>query len=201
MLVHEAFKRPVLAPRLRLHATDLHRARCNAPRPAQATTMHCLACRQPGAPSTLCRSPRACTRVADELRRSLVFTAPTCCDDAAFPRLHLVVCRNLLIYLRPAASPRAGQLLHLRCDGVRSSWAQRVARQDDAVFECLDGRAPAPQTAGHAAAARTCGRSFVVAACLQRTAAGLQDAKAQLRLYELMPSLWPVASWSTRAKS
>jgi two-component system, chemotaxis family, CheB/CheR fusion protein len=51
-------------------------------------------------------------RVAPELRAVVVFTAQDVLADPPFSRLDLISCRNLLIYLRPAAQEKVLLLFH-----------------------------------------------------------------------------------------
>ena len=59
-------------------------------------------------------------RVAPELRASVVFTVQDVLADPPFSRLDLVSCRNLLIYLQPAAQAKVVALFHfaLRQGGI-----------------------------------------------------------------------------------
>ncbi|ACY17130.1 chemotaxis protein CheB [Haliangium ochraceum] len=59
-------------------------------------------------------------QVSNDLRSILVFAPHNVIRDAPFTRLHLVSCRNLLIYLQPVAQKKALSLLHfgLRVGGV-----------------------------------------------------------------------------------
>jgi two-component system CheB/CheR fusion protein len=51
-------------------------------------------------------------QVRPELREMIVFAPHNLNKDAPFTRLHLVTCRNLLIYFRPSAQKRAISLFH-----------------------------------------------------------------------------------------
>ncbi len=59
-------------------------------------------------------------RVVDRLRRTIVFAKHNLMEDPPFTRLHLVSCRNVLIYLQPTAQQKAVSLFHfaLRPGGV-----------------------------------------------------------------------------------
>lgn len=59
-------------------------------------------------------------RVAPDLRAAIVFTVQDVLADPPFARLDLVSCRNLLIYLNPAAQARVISLFHfaLRPGGI-----------------------------------------------------------------------------------
>src|SRR5690606_15286630 len=50
--------------------------------------------------------------VAQELRQRIVFARHDVTRDAPFTRMHLISCRNLLIYLEPAAQKMVISLLH-----------------------------------------------------------------------------------------
>ncbi|MEO0632109.1 MAG: CheR family methyltransferase, partial [Planctomycetota bacterium] len=59
-------------------------------------------------------------QVTPELRSMITFAPHNLLSDAPFTRIDLCVCRNMLIYLKPAAQERVIGLLHfaLRVDGV-----------------------------------------------------------------------------------
>jgi two-component system, chemotaxis family, CheB/CheR fusion protein len=59
-------------------------------------------------------------RVSPDLRSMVVFAPHNIVKDAPFTRLHLISCRNLLIYLMPSAQKKALCLFHfgLKKDGV-----------------------------------------------------------------------------------
>lgn len=59
-------------------------------------------------------------RVTSDLRRMIVFAQHNVINDAPFTKLDLVSCRNLLIYLKPAAQRKVLSLFHfgLRPSGV-----------------------------------------------------------------------------------
>ena len=59
-------------------------------------------------------------KVNDELRKLLVFAPHNLISDPPFPRIDLVCCRNLLIYLRPDTQKRVISLLHfsLKHNGI-----------------------------------------------------------------------------------
>ncbi len=188
MLVHEAFEAAGLAPRLRLHATDLH------PRSVQRAAAglyddDALSGLPPAwRAKYFVPQPSGLHRVADELRRSLVFTAHNVLRDAAFPRLHLVVCRNLLIYLRPAAQSRVlgSFFISLRDGGALFLGRSESPARDDAVFECLDEAAHLHRKRPGTPLPPHMRPQFSSQRVSSVPPPGAQDAKAQLRLYELM---------------
>src|SRR5690606_15086465 len=51
-------------------------------------------------------------QVVPEVRQSIVFAQHNVIRDAPFTRVDLVSCRNLLIYLQPAAQQKALSLFH-----------------------------------------------------------------------------------------
>lgn len=46
------------------------------------------------------------------IRRSIIFSQHNCLSDPPFTRLHLVICRNLLIYFRPELQRKAISMFH-----------------------------------------------------------------------------------------
>ena len=59
-------------------------------------------------------------RVVRDLREAVVFTVQDLLSDPPFSRLHLISCRNVLIYLQPSAQGQILSLFHfaLRSGGV-----------------------------------------------------------------------------------
>jgi two-component system CheB/CheR fusion protein len=81
-------------------------------------------------------------RIAKELRQLLVFARHNVIRDAPFTRLHLISCRNLLIYLQPLAQKKVLSLFHfgLRTDGVVMLGPSETPGHFADEFETLDKR-------------------------------------------------------------
>lgn len=80
-------------------------------------------------------------RVNSTLRSMVVFAPQNVLQDPPFSRLDICSCRNMLIYLEPAAQARLLQLLHfgLREDGVLFLGTSETPGTDD-LFEPIDRR-------------------------------------------------------------
>lgn len=140
ILADEAFRARGRAPRVKVFATDVHRASLGL---ASAGSY--------GADSLVnvsaARRERYFVEHGDtleltrELRQSVVFAPHNVIADAPFTRLHLVTCRNLLIYLQPAAQRKALSLFlfGLRRGGVlvlgRSESARTYERELEPISE------------------------------------------------------------------
>ena len=112
ILMMEAFAAAGRTPHLRVLATDLHRESVEfasegiyeeeklieIPRSLRDRYFHKL--------------PDGRFRVTSDLRKSLVFSEHNLLTDPPFTRLDLVSCRNLLIYLKPAAQVKAIASFH-----------------------------------------------------------------------------------------
>lgn len=104
---------------LRIFATDVHRESlefAGAGRFSEASVAGI-------SPSRLERyfiKQGTCYQVTPELRKAVVFAPHNVIRDAPFTKLDLVSCRNLLIYLQPAAQRKALSLFHfgLKSQGV-----------------------------------------------------------------------------------
>ena len=81
-------------------------------------------------------------RIAKELRQLLVFARHNVIRDAPFTRLHLISCRNLLIYLQPLAQKKVLSLFHfgLRTDGILMLGPSETPGHFADEFETLDKR-------------------------------------------------------------
>lgn len=79
-------------------------------------------------------------RVSNELRNMVVFARHNITKDAPFTRLHLISCRNLLIYLLPEAQKKAINLFHfgLKTGGVLWLGPSESTGDIGGEFETLD---------------------------------------------------------------
>ncbi|OTP70929.1 chemotaxis protein CheB [Caballeronia sordidicola] len=78
-------------------------------------------------------------RVLAELRSMVVFTAHDVLVDPPFPRLDMVSCRNLLIYLNPEAQTKAVSFFHfaLRDGGILLLGSAETVGKPDGRFEII----------------------------------------------------------------
>ncbi|MBI5422776.1 MAG: PAS domain S-box protein [Opitutae bacterium] len=81
-------------------------------------------------------------RVAAEIRQRVVFAPHNLLSDPPFTKMHVVSCRNLLIYLTPTAQERAISLLHyaLRRGGVMMLGLSEGVGRFAPNFDVLDGK-------------------------------------------------------------
>lgn len=80
--------------------------------------------------------------VAPELRKMVVFTPHDVIRDAPFTRLHLITCRNLLIYLTPHTQQRVLSLFHF---GLKSEGALCLGTSES-LGELRDGFRPVDES-------------------------------------------------------
>ena len=96
-------------------------------------------------------------RVTAALRDAVSFAVHDVCGDPPFHRMHLVSCRNLLIYLRPDVQERVLRLFHfaLRAGGVLllggsespplgGEWFRPISKKWR-IYRRLEGRRAAPE--------------------------------------------------------
>jgi len=81
-------------------------------------------------------------QVSADLRRHVVFANHNVIQDAPFTQIDLVTCRNLLIYLQPAAQSRALSLFHfaLRSGGNLFLGPSESPGDLDDEFQSINGR-------------------------------------------------------------
>lgn len=79
-------------------------------------------------------------QISPELRKLIVFAAHDVINDAPFTRLHMISCRNLLIYLRPEVQQRVLSLFHfgLRTNGVLFLGLSETIGELDAEVDTID---------------------------------------------------------------
>jgi two-component system, chemotaxis family, CheB/CheR fusion protein len=100
LLFHEQLERAGRPPNLKVLATDLHRTSLDT----AATGIYAreqLAHLDPDRRARYFVETPAAYQVSPELRSLVVFAPHNVMKDAPFTRMHLISCRNLLIYLRP----------------------------------------------------------------------------------------------------
>ncbi|ACY15752.1 chemotaxis protein CheB [Haliangium ochraceum] len=81
-------------------------------------------------------------RIAKELRQLIVFARHNVMRDPPFTRLHLISCRNVLIYLQAAAQKKTLSLFHfgLRTDGILFLGPSETPGYFADEYEVLDKR-------------------------------------------------------------
>lgn len=81
-------------------------------------------------------------QAAPELRKMIVFAAHNVIKDAPFTKLHLVTCRNLLIYLQPNSQKKVLSLFHfgLKTGGILFLGPSESAGELSDEFELVDSR-------------------------------------------------------------
>ena len=120
MLAHEAFERLGRTPNYKIFATDIHQ-RCldfaSHGVYANETLEYVSNDRQA---RFFTKESSKHFRVSSELRKNMVFARHNVFADPPFTNMHLVTCRNLLIYLKSEAQLRAISSFHfsLQVDGM-----------------------------------------------------------------------------------
>ena len=113
ILALEAFGKLGIAPRLRVLATDVHavsvQRAASGIYPAEALDAMPEALRD----KYFSLLPSGQYKVAEFLRRHVVFSVQNVLKDAGFQRIDLVSCRNMLIYLRPPAQAQVLASFHI----------------------------------------------------------------------------------------
>lgn len=79
-------------------------------------------------------------QVSQELRSHIVFSRNNAIRDAPFTRLHLISCRNLLIYLQSHAQKKVISMFHfgLRASGLLLMWGSETPGDLKDEFETVD---------------------------------------------------------------
>jgi len=108
----EAFEARGRVPRLRILATDLHGASLQVASQGVYSAEALAAVPAAWREKYFVPQPTGLYKVSDDLRRVVIFSAHNLLRDAAFTRIDVVSCRNLLIYLQPPAQTRALAAFH-----------------------------------------------------------------------------------------
>lgn len=139
MIVHEALAKLEHPPRLKIFATDVHRHSLetaslglydeDAVVEVPADRLARYFSRQ-----------GSMYRVSQELRQHVVFAPHNLLKDAPFTKVHLVTCRNMLIYLQPHAQKKVLSMLHfaLKRNGILFLGPSETPSQLGDDFEVVD---------------------------------------------------------------
>lgn len=119
ILIHEAFAARHMPPRAKIFATDVHQASLEL----ASTGIYSEELLEGMAKDRQARyfsKRNGGYQVAPELRKMIVFAPHNIIKDAPFTKMDLICCRNLLIYLQPAAQKKVLSLFHfgLKTNGV-----------------------------------------------------------------------------------
>jgi two-component system CheB/CheR fusion protein len=119
ILVHEQLIATGRHPTVRIFATDVHRASLEFASAGVYTEEALTMVSHQRREQYFLRKGEA-YQVTPQLRKMIVFAPHDLLKDAPFTRLDLVTCRNLLIYLQPAAQKKILSLFHfgLKTGGV-----------------------------------------------------------------------------------
>jgi two-component system CheB/CheR fusion protein len=141
ILFHEALERAGRPPNLKVLATDMHRLSLDA----AATGIYGrdqLSHIDPDRRARYFVETQASYQVSPELRQLVVFAPHNVMKDAPFTRVHLISCRNLLIYFRPEVQRNVLARFHfgLVKSGVLLLGASESVGALDHEFLCLNER-------------------------------------------------------------
>jgi two-component system CheB/CheR fusion protein len=139
ILIHEQFQRAGRTPKMRVFATDVHRASLET----AGSGLYSEASVADVSPERL---EKYFVRKSDgfqasaDLRKLVVFAPHDIVRDAPFTKLDLVSCRNLLIYLEPPAQKRTISLFHfgLKTGGVLLLGPSETPGELQPEFEPID---------------------------------------------------------------
>jgi two-component system CheB/CheR fusion protein len=140
--VREVCEREGIAVPLQVFATDLDDAAVEAAR-AGMFPAGIAADVGPERLARWFRPERAGYRISPEIRDRVAFASHDVLHDPPFTRLHLLSCRNLLIYLQPRLQQRLMPLFHyaLRPSGILVLGTSETVGQVSELFEPIDQRA------------------------------------------------------------
>lgn len=139
MLIHEQMERLGRRLKAKIFATDVHRASLNVAA-AGVYQREALAGVSPQRVKRYFELKRDGYHVIPELRQCIVFAPHNLINDAPFTKLDLITCRNLLIYLDPAAQKLALSLFHfgLKTSGILFLGTSETPGELQDEFEPID---------------------------------------------------------------
>ncbi len=187
MLALEAFEQRGRPPRLRVLATDLHGTSLQTASSGVYSIESLAAVPQAWREKYFVAQPTGLYKVSDELRRLVIFSAHNVLRDAAFTRIDLVSCRNVLIYFQQAAQKRALAAFHfaLRPAGLLLLGESEGTGELHEAFEFVDREARLFRKApGVALPAEL--RASLTSLVPQRPTTTTLDGRATHRLFELL---------------
>ncbi len=107
MILQETIEETGIRPELKIFATDVEQTYIDRASAGRYTDHEVKEIPETSRKRWFDRQPDGEWQVSSELRQKIVFSRHDLLSDAPFTRLDLVVCRNLLIYLKTAAQDRA----------------------------------------------------------------------------------------------
>ncbi|MEL6497086.1 MAG: chemotaxis protein CheB [Planctomycetota bacterium] len=139
MLLDDAARRANAPSDARIFATDAHRGSIDAASTGRFS-QEAMEAVSPEFRERYFRYAGDDMQVTPELRSMITFAPHNLLSDAPFTRIDLCVCRNMLIYLKPAAQERVIGLLHfaLRVDGVLMLGSSESPGRFHAEFTNID---------------------------------------------------------------
>ena len=185
LLFHEQLTRLGRPPNVKIIATDMHRLSLDTAAMG-AYGRDQLAHVDPERRARYFVETQSGYVVSPELRQLVVFAPHNVMKDAPFTRMHLISCRNLLIYLRPDAQRRVLSLFHFGLAssgilllGASESMGSLAARVRDAE-RALESVPQAPRhSSGRAASALPA----VPSACPARMRTTPGASSASIRIF------------------
>lgn len=111
MLISEAFAKLDRAPRIKILATDVHQRSLDFAS-AGIYSEDRLSNVSPARLERYFTRRSAGLQVTQDLRQLIVFARHNVVKDAPFTKMHLITCRNMLIYLQPPAQRTVLSLFH-----------------------------------------------------------------------------------------
>jgi two-component system CheB/CheR fusion protein len=139
ILFHEQFEQAGRRPNIKIFATDVHRSSLDVAA-AGVYDREALADVSPERLKRYFDQERDGFHVVPELRQMIVFATHNLINDAPFTKLDLITCRNLLIYLDPAAQKRSLSLFHfgLKTGGILFLGTSETPGELQDEFEAID---------------------------------------------------------------
>ena len=140
MLAHETFERLGREPLYKVFATDLHQRSLDFASRGIYSNESMEYVSEERQEKYFFPEGKTSLRVSNVLRKNMVFAQHNVFTDASFTRMHLVTCRNLLIYLKNEAQLKAISSFHfsLRVDGIMVLGASETTGPLAEEFRTID---------------------------------------------------------------
>ena len=142
MLLREEADRQAYAGKIVIFATDVHRQCLDAAALGVFDASRLVGMPEDRRARFFREDGAGQCRVTPDLRSMVVFAAHNVLNDPPFTRMHLVSCRNMLIYLKPKAQDKVIAMFHfaLHVGGILFLGASESPGSLGAEFETMDSK-------------------------------------------------------------
>ncbi|MDE1460638.1 chemotaxis protein CheB [Spartinivicinus poritis] len=140
MLIHDIFRQENILQSFKIFATDIHRNSIASAAQGIYTKSEIIGLHSPYKERYLKKLPSGDYQVIPEVRKTIVFAQHNLLKDPPFTKMHMVSCRNLMIYFNQAAQQRVFSLFTfaLKNKGLLFLGSSESLGRHACDYQCID---------------------------------------------------------------